>query len=412
MSIKVDALNVASHIATQHAWNAASHDALQHGLLTQTGIFQMQDGPFSTSMAALWAPSGALFAQQESGRLMWLVIAALVIVAFVLVLFAVFASYFGLWIQSALTGAKVSFFDLLGMTFRKVNTRRIVRAKIMEVQSGLSDPDLTTRALEAHALAGGNVQQVIRALIAAKKAKTISLTFKEATAIDLAGRDVLESVQTSVYPKVIDCPPRGSAKASLDAVAKDGIQLKVKARVTVRANLQQLIGGATEETIIARVGEGIVSAIGSAVNHKAVLENPDVISKAVLAKRLDSQTAFEIVSIDIADIDVGANIGARLQADQAEADTQVARARAENKRASAVAAEKEMEARVEESRAQLVLAQAAVPEAMADAFRSGKLGILDYFKLQNVSADTDMRKALAVTTKESTDAYSDSNPTR
>ncbi|QEG41644.1 SigmaW regulon antibacterial [Roseimaritima ulvae] len=350
-----------------------------------------------------------LLAQDAASGMMWLIIAALVVVAFVLVLFGVFASYFGLWIQSLLTGAKVGFLDLIGMTFRKVNTRGIVRAKIMSVQSGLSDPDLTTRALEAHALAGGNVQQVTRALIAAKKAKTISLTFKEATAIDLAGRDVLESVQTSVYPKVIDCPPRGSAKASLDAVAKDGIQLKVKARVTVRANLQQLIGGATEETIIARVGEGIVSAIGSAASHKAVLENPDVISKAVLAKRLDSQTAFEIVSIDIADIDVGANIGARLQADQAEADTQVARARAENKRASAVAAEKEMEAKVEESRAQLVLAQAAVPEAMADAFRSGKLGILDYFKLQNISADTEMRKALAVTSKESTDAYSASN---
>ncbi|QDS95277.1 SigmaW regulon antibacterial [Roseimaritima multifibrata] len=356
--------------------------------------------------------NGLLVAQQDSSSFIWLVVASVAIVAFVLVLFAIFASYFGLWIQSALTGAKVGFADLLGMTFRKVNTRRIVRAKIMAVQAGLIDPDLTTRALEAHALAGGNVQQVTRALIAAKKAKTISLTFKEATAIDLAGRDVLESVQTSVYPKVIDCPPRGAVKASLDAVAKDGIQLKVKARVTVRANLQQLIGGATEETIIARVGEGIVSAIGSAANHKAVLENPDVISKAVLAKRLDSQTAFEIVSIDIADIDVGANIGARLQADQAEADTQVARARAENKRASAVAAEKEMEAKVEESRAQLVLAQAAVPEAMADAFRNGTLGILDYFKLQNISADTDMRKALAVTTKDNSDAYSDNNQRR
>jgi uncharacterized protein YqfA (UPF0365 family) len=205
----------------------------------------------------------------------------------------------------------------------------------------------------------------------------------------------LESVQTSVYPKVIDCPPRGSTKPSLDAVAKDGIQLKVKARVTVRANLQQLIGGATEETIIARVGEGIVSAIGSAADHKSVLENPDVISKAVLAKRLDSQTAFEIVSIDIADIDVGANIGARLQADQAEADTQVARARAEGKRAAAVAEEQEMLAKIENSRASLVEAQAAVPAAMAEAFRNGGLNILDYYKLQNVSADTEMRKSLA-----------------
>ena len=226
------------------------------------------------------------------------------------------------------------------------------------------------------------------------------MTFREASAIDLAGRDVLEAVKTSVYPKVIDCPPRGSAKPSLDAVAKDGIQLKVKARVTVRANLQQLIGGATEETIIARVGEGIVSAIGSAANHKAVLENPDVISKAVLAKRLDSQTAFEIVSIDIADIDVGANIGARLQADQAEADTQVARARAEGKRAAAVAEEQENQAKIQESKAQVVLAQADVPRAMAEAFRTGKLHILDYYKLQNVSADTEMRKSLAVTTSE------------
>lgn len=315
----------------------------------------------------------------------------------------VFSRYFGLWIQSQLTRANITLWNLLGMTFRKVNARTITRSKIMATQAGLSDPELTSESLEAHYLAGGNVQQVIRALIAAKKAKTISLTFREATAIDLAGRDVLESVQTSVYPKVIDCPPRGSAKPSLDAVAKDGIQLKVKARVTVRANLQQLIGGATEETIIARVGEGIVSAIGSAKDHKAVLENPDVISKAVLAKRLDSQTAFEIVSIDIADIDVGANIGARLQADQAEADTQVARARAEGKRAAAVAEEQENQAKIEESRAMVVKAQADVPLAMAAAFRSGQLNILDYYKLQNVSADTEMRKSLANNTREMTE---------
>jgi uncharacterized protein YqfA (UPF0365 family) len=327
-------------------------------------------------------------------------ILAVVIFGVILVFLAVFARYFGLWIQSQLTRANITFFNLLGMTFRKVNSRAIVRSKIMATQAGLIDPELTSEALEAHYLAGGNVQQVIRALIAAKKAKTISLTFREATAIDLAGRDVLESVQTSVYPKVIDCPPRGSAKPSLDAVAKDGIQLKVKARVTVRANLQQLIGGATEETIIARVGEGIVSAIGSAENHKAVLENPDVISKVVLAKRLDSQTAFEIVSIDIADIDVGANIGARLQADQAEADTQVARARAEGKRAAAVAEEQENLAKIEQSRASVVLAQADVPRAMAEAFRTGKLNILDYYKLQNVSADTEMRKSLATSVNE------------
>ncbi|MCC9601515.1 flotillin-like protein FloA [Stieleria sp. JC731] len=319
------------------------------------------------------------------------------VIGFILVLVLIFANYFGLWIQSFLTGAGVGIGDLIGMTFRKVNARSIVRSRIMCVQAGLDDPAMTSDALEAHYLAGGNVQQVIRAVIAAKKAKTISLTFREAAAIDLAGRDVLESVKTSVYPKVIDCPPRGAVKPSLDAVAKDGIQLKVRARVTVRANLQQLIGGATEETIIARVGEGIVSAIGSAQSHAAVLENPDVISKAVLAKRLDSQTAFEIVSIDIADIDVGANIGARLMADQAEADTQVARARAEGKRASAVAEEKEMEAKIEESRAELVMAQAAVPQAMSEAFRTGKLHILDYYKLQNVNADTEMRKAIANT---------------
>jgi uncharacterized protein YqfA (UPF0365 family) len=332
-------------------------------------------------------------------------IAALVAFGALVIFLLVFSRYFGLWIQSQLTRANITFFNLLGMTFRKVNTRAIVRSKIMATQAGLSDPELTSEALEAHYLAGGNVQQVIRALIAAKKAKTISLTFREATAIDLAGRDVLESVQTSVYPKVIDCPPRGSAKPSLDAVAKDGIQLKVKARVTVRANLQQLIGGATEETIIARVGEGIVSAIGSATNHKAVLENPDVISKVVLAKRLDSQTAFEIVSIDIADIDVGANIGARLQADQAEADTQVARAKAEGKRAAAVAEEQEMKAKIEESRASVVKAQAAVPLAMAESFRSGGLNILDYYKLQNVNADTEMRRSLASNTHEIAETY-------
>lgn len=328
-------------------------------------------------------------------------IAAIFFFGLLVIFLFIFSRYFGLWIQSQLTRANITLFNLIGMTFRKVNSRTIVRSKIMATQAGLSDPELTGEALEAHYLAGGNVQQVIRALIAAKKAKTISLTFREAAAIDLAGRDVLESVQTSVYPKVIDCPPRGAAKPSLDAVARDGIQLKVKARVTVRANLQQLIGGATEETIIARVGEGIVSAIGSAENHKAVLENPDVISKAVLAKRLDSQTAFEIVSIDIADIDVGANIGARLQADQAEADTQVARARAEGKRAAAVAEEQENQAKIEESRASVVKAQAAVPVAMAEAFRTGALSILDYYKLQNVNADTEMRRTLATTTKES-----------
>jgi uncharacterized protein YqfA (UPF0365 family) len=315
---------------------------------------------------------------------------------FLLILAAVFIRYFRLWIQSKTTGARIGILDLLGMTFRKVNPTVIVRSKIMAVQAGLTDEmGITSKALEAHYLAGGNVPLVIRAIIAANKAKIIDLTFKLATAIDLAGRNALEAVQTSVYPKVIDCPARGTARDTLDAVAKNGIQLKVKARVTVRANLRQLIGGATEETIIARVGEGIVSAIGSAETHKQVLENPDRISKAVLARRLDSQTAFEIVSIDIADIDVGDNIGARLQADQAEADTRVARAKAEGRRAMAVATEQEMVAQIQESRAALVAAEAEVPKAIAASFREGTLGILDYYKLRNVQADTDMRRAIA-----------------
>jgi uncharacterized protein YqfA (UPF0365 family) len=315
---------------------------------------------------------------------------------FGLVALFVLGRYFRLWIQSVTTGAGIGLLDLLGMSFRKVNPAVIVRSKIMAVQAGLGDETgITSRNLEAHYLAGGNVPLVIRAIIAAHKAKIIDLTFKLATAIDLAGRNVLEAVQTSVYPKVIDCPARGQVRQTLDAVAKNGIQLKVKARVTVRANLNQLIGGATEETIIARVGEGIVSAIGSAESHSQVLENPDRISKAVLARRLDSQTAFEIVSIDIADIDVGDNIGARLQADQAEADTRVARAKAEGRRAMAVAREQEMQAKIEESRANLVGAEAEVPKAIAEAFRSRRLGVMEYYRLRNLQADTDMRRTLA-----------------
>jgi uncharacterized protein YqfA (UPF0365 family) len=253
---------------------------------------------------------------------------------------------------------------------------------------------MTSKALEAHYLAGGNVPLVVRSLIAANKAKIIRLSFREATAIDLAGRNVLEAVQTSVYPKVIDCPGRGQY---LEAIAQNGIQLKVRARVTVRANLQRLIGGATEETIVARVGEGIVSAIGKAKDHMDVLENPDHISREVLDRQLDSNTAFEIVSIDIADIDVGENVGARLRADQAEADTRVARARAEGRRAQAVSTEQEQYARIEESRAKLVDAEAEVPKAMAEAFRTGKLAIMDYYKMRNVQADTNMRQSIAGT---------------
>ncbi|HEY2759171.1 MAG TPA: flotillin-like protein FloA [Pirellulales bacterium] len=327
---------------------------------------------------------------------LWLVVlfgALIVALAF----FAIFARYFRLWIQSVTTGAGIGILDLLRMTFRKVNPTVITRSKIMAVQAGIYDNEgLTTKGLEAHYLAGGNVPLVIRSMIAARKAKILDLNFKKATAIDLAGRNILEAVQTSVYPRVIDCPPKNSKRPTLDAVAKNGIQLKVKARVTVRANLDQLIGGATEETIVARVGEGIVSAIGSAETHKVVLENPDRISKAVLARKLDSQTAFEIVSIDIADIDVGDNIGARLQADQAEADTRVARAQAEGRRAMAVSQEQENIAMIEENRAKLVEAEASVPIAMAEAFRTGKLGILDYYKLQNVQADTNMRGAIAI----------------
>jgi uncharacterized protein YqfA (UPF0365 family) len=319
----------------------------------------------------------------------------LVVIVVAFIAFLVFASFFTMWIQAYFAGARITFGDLIGMWFRRVSSRVIVKSKIMAVQAGVRVDEMTTKALEAHYLAGGNVPLVVRALIAASKAKTIALTYREATAIDLAGRDILESVQTSVYPKVIDCPAKDSGKMALDSVARNGIQLKVKARVTVRANLQQLIGGATEETIVARVGEGIVSAIGSAPSHEAVLENPDMISKTVLSRRLDSETAFEIVSIDIADIDVGDNIGARLQADRAEADTRIARARAEGRRAKAVALDQEMVAKIQESRASLVNAEAEVPKAMADAFRSGKLSIMDYYRLRNIQADTEMRNSIA-----------------
>jgi uncharacterized protein YqfA (UPF0365 family) len=313
-----------------------------------------------------------------------------------LVVFAVLARYLRLWVQSYASSAGIGLFDLVAMSFKKVNPAVIVRSKIMAVQAGLGDSSgITLQALEGHYMAGGRVPLVVQALIAANKAKMRDLNWKLATAIDLAGRNVREAVQTSVYPKVIDCPGKNSGRESLDAVAKDGIQLKVKARVTVRTNLNQLIGGATEETIIARVGEGIVSAIGSSEKHNDVLENPDVISKTVLGRRLDANTAFEIVSIDIADIDVGANIGARLQADQAEADTRVARANAEGRRAMAVAKEQEMIAGIEESRASVVAAEAEVPRALADALASGHLGIHDYYKLRNLQADTDMRRTIA-----------------
>jgi uncharacterized protein YqfA (UPF0365 family) len=292
---------------------------------------------------------------------------------FVLVLLLVILKYGGLWFRAYMSNAQVSLLSLIGMSLRQVNAQLIVEAKVMGLQAGI--PGMTTRRLEAHYLAGGNVLAVVRAIIAAHRAD-IDLDFDRAAAIDLAGRDVVDAVQTSVSPKVIDCPDsRKSHKTTLSAIAKNGVELKIRARITVRTNIQQLIGGATEETIIARVGEGIITSVGSAETHLQVMENPDVISKAVLARGLDAQTAFEIVSIDIADIDVGENIGARLQADQAEADMRVARAKAEERRAMAAAQEQEMKARVQENRARVVLAEAEVPMAMASAFREGKLHI-------------------------------------
>lgn len=343
-----------------------------------------------------------LFAADGQTQTVITIVIIIVVLIFALILFAIFANYFRLWVQSLTTGANIGLFEIVGMTFKKVNPNVIVRSKIMAVQAGLGDESgITSRALQAHYMAGGRVPVVVRAMIAALKAKIIDLDFKTATAIDLAGRDVLEAVQTSVYPKVIDCPARSSGKESLEAVAKNGIQLKVKARVTVRTNLEQLIGGATENTIIARVGEGIVSAIGSADSHWDVLENPDRISKTVLARKLDSQTAFEIVSIDIADIDVGENTGARLQADAAEAKMRVARANAESRRAEAVATEQERIAEIEESRAKVTEAEALVPQAIADAFHAGNLGIMEYYRLRNIQSDTEMRKSIAGTSSAS-----------
>ena len=314
-----------------------------------------------------------------------------------LVVLGVIVAYGRLWVQAWLSGAKVTIAELIGMSLRKVNARTIVLSRITAVQAGVH---LSQRDLESHFLAGGRVPNVVRALIAANRAN-IELTFNTATAIDLAGRDILEAVQTSVNPKVIDCPDPNKGRVTVDAVAQDGIQLRAKARVTVRANIDRLIGGATEETIIARVGEGIVTTIGSATNHKSVLENPDNISKAVLAKGLDAGTAFEILSIDIADVDVGENIGAQLQKAQAYADQERAKAEAEKRRSMAIARQQEMKAMVHENRAKVVLAEAEIPKAMAEAFRSGNLGIMDYYKMKNIQADTTMRDSIAGPSKDS-----------
>ena len=301
---------------------------------------------------------------------------ATVLALFMVVFLFFIARYWKLWFQSYMSGADIKLHSLIRMHFTKVNPTVVVHAKVMAAQAEMDinrDTGISTRRLEAHYLAGGNVMNVIHAIIAAHRAE-ISLDFDQAAAIDLAGRDVLDAVQTSVYPKVIDCPdPSRSGKTTLSAITKNGIELRVRARVTVRTNIAQLIGGATEDTIIARVGEAIISSIGSAGTHFNVLENPDMITRVVLSRGLDAQTAFEIVSIDIADIDVGENIGARLQSDQAEADTRVARAQAERRRAEAIAEEQQMKAKVAENRSHFVLAEAEVPMAMAEAFKAGRI---------------------------------------
>ena len=308
-----------------------------------------------------------------------------------LALLFVFVRFFGLWFRALLSGAAVPLARLIGMWLRKVNPSIIVDSRIVLVKAGIP---LEPEPLETHYLAGGDVRRVSQALVAANKA-SIPLDFRRAAAIDLAGRDVLDAVKTSVNPKVIDCPAPEKGKLAIEAVAKDGIQLQVRARVTVRANIERLVGGATEETIIARVGEGIVTTIGSSETYKDVLENPDLISRRVLEKGLDAGTAFEILSIDIADIDVGQNVGAKLQADQAEADKRRFQAEAEKRRAAALAREQEMVAEVQENRAEVVLAEAEIPKAIAQAFREGNLGIMDYYRLRNIQADTQMRNNIA-----------------
>lgn len=309
-----------------------------------------------------------------------LIIAGLIL----LIIFFYYCPFF-LWVSARVSGVRISLLQLVLMRIRQVPANLIVRAMIEAHKAGLKD--ITRDDLEAHYLAGGNVNKVVHALVSAAKAN-IDLGFKMATAIDLAGRDVFEAVQMSVNPKVIDTPP-------VTAVAKDGIQLIAKARVTVRANIRQLVGGAGEDTVLARVGEGIVSSIGSSESHKQVLENPDSISKLVLKKGLDSGTAFEILSIDIADIDIGRNIGAALQIDQAQADKNIAQAKAEERRAMAIALEQEMKAKAQEARAKVIEAEAELPRAMAEAFIKGNLGIMDYYKMKNIEADTEMRENIA-----------------
>ena len=325
-----------------------------------------------------------------NSNLMWVGMGLLFVVGLVVVIFSL--SFLSLYLKAWSSGAHVSPASLIFMRLQKINPHMVVDAYIQVTKAKLQGIQIDT--LQTHYLAGGDVINVIRALISARNAG-IKLEFNQAAAIDLAGRDVQDAVRTSVNPKVIDCPDPQMGRMTIDAVAKDGIQLKCKARVTVQADIDKLIGGATEETIIARVGEGIVTTIGSAVSHKEVLENPDKISKTVLSKGLDNGTAFKILSIDIADIDIGENIGARLQADQAEADKRVAQAKAEMRRAAAVAVEQEMQAKVQEMQAKVVESQAEVPLAMAAAFREGNMGIMDYYKFDNIKADTNMRQSLS-----------------
>ncbi|WP_216830055.1 flotillin-like protein FloA [Alkalihalobacterium elongatum] len=318
----------------------------------------------------------------------------LIILGLIIVALAVLFTFVPvmLWISALAAGVRIGIFELVGMRLRRVIPARVVNPLIKAVKAGL---DLNTSKLEGHYLAGGNVDRVVNALIAAQRAN-IDLSFERAAAIDLAGRDVLEAVQMSVNPKVIETP-------FIAGVAMDGIEVKAKARITVRANIDRLVGGAGEDTVIARVGEGIVSTIGSATNHKKVLENPDMISQTVLTKGLDAGTAFEILSIDIADIDIGKNIGAELQTDQAEADKKIAQAKAEERRAMAVAKEQEMKAKVEEMRAKVVEAEAEVPMALSEALRSGHMGVMDYVNYQNIMADTDMRDSIGKATNDSDD---------
>jgi uncharacterized protein YqfA (UPF0365 family) len=331
-----------------------------------------------------------MLAAAQGGAGPWVAIIGLVVGIILLFILIFLFTYGSLYIKALLANAHVGLLEIIGMRLRGVQPTVIVNSRIMAIKAG---HPIRTDELETHYLARGNVPNVVRALIAASKAD-IPLTFNQACAIDLAGRDVLEAVQTSVNPKVIDCPDPTKGRDTVSAVAKDGIQVKAKARVTVRANLERLVGGATEETIIARVGEGIVTTIGSSESYKIVLENPDIISRRVLEKGLDAGTAFEILSIDIADVDVGDNIGAKLQADQAEADKRVAQALAERRRAMAVAREQEMQALVAENRAKVVLSEAEVPKAISQAFREGNLGIMDYYSLKNIQADTSMRRSI------------------